>query len=133
MSKIVQVGFKLTVPTAEYRQIAASLAQAFAEVPGLRWKMWFLNDQVGTAGAVYLFVDEIARDAFLAGDLVTRLRGASFHRGLEIKLFDVMPEPPGLVGGPVGGAATAGAPEEALPATSTRTCPTPSSDAVSAA
>lgn len=105
MSKIVQLGFKLAVPAAEYRQTATALAQAFAEVPGLRWKIWFLNDEVGTAGAVCLFLDEIARDAFLAGDLAARLRSAPFHRGLEIRLFDIIPEATGITGGPIPGAA----------------------------
>ena len=101
MSKIVQVGFKLNVPASEYRRIAESLAQAFAQVPGLRWKIWFLNEEVAVAGGVYLFEDEVARDTFLASDLAEQIATASFHNGLEIKLFDVMTQVTATTRGPV--------------------------------
>lgn len=101
MSKIVQMGFKLNVPASEYRAIADSVAPAFASVAGLQWKIWFLNEAAGVAGGVYLFQDEATRDAFLASDLAGQVRSATFHEGLEVKLFDVMEEVTAVTRGPV--------------------------------
>lgn len=88
--KIVQLGYKLTVAAMEYRPIAAAIAAALAESPGLRRRMLFLNEDAGVAGGVCLFEDEIARDEFLSSELVAQLRDAWFHRGLELKLFDLI-------------------------------------------
>ena len=43
--QILQVNFGLNVGAAEYRDIADSVAESFARVPGLRWKVWFLNEE----------------------------------------------------------------------------------------
>lgn len=99
--KVVQMGFKLSIPSGEFRQSAASIARALAEVPGLRWKIWLLNEAAGVAGGVCLFEDEISRDAFLSSELAAQIQTAPFHRGMEIKLFDVMPEVTALTRGPV--------------------------------
>jgi hypothetical protein len=66
--------------------------------------MLFLNQDTGVAGGVCLFEDEIARDDFLSSPLVARLRDAPFHRGLELKLFDLISSgtagPEGFASGP---------------------------------
>ena len=40
---ILQINFNLNMPVAEYRKMADSVAHAFLDVPGLRWKIWLLN------------------------------------------------------------------------------------------
>ena len=49
---ILQVNFKLNVSPAEYRKMCESVAQAVADVPGLVWKIWLLNEQEGVAGGI---------------------------------------------------------------------------------
>src|SRR5437899_1402166 len=56
--QVLQINFALNVSPAEYRNLAAGVADAFAQVPGLRWKVWFLDDQAREAGGIYLFEDE---------------------------------------------------------------------------
>ena len=36
----------------------APLAEQYAAVPGLRWKIWIINEAEGEAGGIYLFDDE---------------------------------------------------------------------------
>jgi hypothetical protein len=55
---ILLINFKLNVSSAEYRKIAQSVVQAIADVPGLVWKVWLLNEPDGEAGGIYLFQDE---------------------------------------------------------------------------
>ena len=52
---ILQINFNLNVPVAEYQKIADSVAHAFLDVRGLRWKIWLLNPAAQEAGGIYLF------------------------------------------------------------------------------
>ena len=98
---VLQVNFKLNVSPAEYEKTVTPMADAFAEVEGLRWKMWLLNQEDREAGGVYLFEDEPSCAAFLAGPLVAAVKSAPFLRELSIKRFDVMTELTEVTRGPV--------------------------------
>lgn len=89
-ASILQLNFKLNVSAAEYERAVAPLAPAFAEVPGLKWKLWFLDAEAGEAGGLYLFEDEDARQAFLDSDLAAQVKAAPFLRELSAKPFDTM-------------------------------------------
>ncbi len=91
-AKIVQLNFNLNISGAEWKETAASLAQAFADLPGLQWKLWMLNEETGEAGGIYLFEDETARQGFLNGPLAAQVKAAPFLRDLSIKQFEVMEE-----------------------------------------
>ena len=100
-ASILQFNFKLNVPVAEYEQAAASLGEAFASVPGLRWKIWLLNAEAGEAGGIYLFEDDAARQAFLNSELAAAVKAAPILTNLQAKLFDVMPDVTAQTRGPV--------------------------------
>jgi len=63
--KILQLNFKFSVTKAEYDQAASSLANEFAAVAGLRWKIWLMNEKENEAGGIYLFDDESSLLAYL--------------------------------------------------------------------
>lgn len=44
---------------------AQGVADAFAEVPGLRWKTWLLDERRQEAGGIYLFEDDAALENFM--------------------------------------------------------------------
>jgi Putative mono-oxygenase ydhR len=98
---VLQVNFKLNVSPAEYEKTVTPMADAFAEVEGLRWKLWLLNQEEREAGGVYLFEDEPSCAAFLAGPLAAAVKSAPFLRELSIKRFDVMPEVTEITRGPI--------------------------------
>jgi len=103
---ILQVNFNLNVPVAEYQKMADSVAEAFLDVPGLKWKIWLLNPAAQEAGGIYLFDSQASLDAYVNGPLVARLRGLTAIRNVSIKQFEVMPEITALTRGPVDAAAT---------------------------
>jgi hypothetical protein len=105
--KILQVNLGLNVGTAEYREIASSVAQAFAAVPGLRWKLWLLNEERREAGGIYLFEDEGALEAFLSGDLARTIKTHPALRDASIKQFDVLSDVSSITRAPVGATITA--------------------------
>jgi hypothetical protein len=49
--QILQINFKFNVAAAEYRKLAQEIAGAFAEVEGLRWKVWILGTGQGPSRA----------------------------------------------------------------------------------
>ena len=103
---ILQINFNLNVPASEYQKMADSVAHAFVDVPGLRWKIWLLNPATREAGGIYLFDSQASLDAYLNGPLVAQLRGLTAIRNVSMKQFDVMPEITALTRGPVDAAAT---------------------------
>jgi hypothetical protein len=103
---ILQINFNLNVPAAEYQKMADSVAHAFVDVPGLRWKIWLLNPATQEAGGIYLFDNQASLDAYLNGPLVAQLRGLTAIRNVSMKQFEVMPEVTALTRGPVEAALT---------------------------
>ena len=98
---ILQINFNLNVPVAEYQKMADSVAAAFIDVPGLKWKIWLLNPVTQEAGGVYLFESQTSLDAYLNGPLVAKLRALTAIRNVSIQQFEVMPEVTALTRGPV--------------------------------
>lgn len=98
---ILQINFNLNVPAAEYQKMIDSIAHAFADVPGLRWKIWVLNPAAQEAGGIYLFDNEASLDAYVNGPMVARLRELTSIRNISMKRFEVMPEATALTRGPV--------------------------------
>ncbi|QOY86719.1 YdhR family protein [Paludibaculum fermentans] len=97
---ILQINFTLDAPVAKYRNLVDSGAQAFLDVPGLRWKIWLLNPAAREAGGIYLFDSQASLDAYLDGPLVAQLKALTGIRNLSMKRFEVMPEPTALTRGP---------------------------------
>ena len=100
--KILQLNFRFNVTAAEYEGAVDPLAQAIADVPGLVWKVWFLNEAEREAGGIYLFDDESSAKAFLEGDLAAQVTGHPALSDFSVKLFDVMEKQTAVTRGPVG-------------------------------
>src|SRR5579862_9770403 len=106
---ILQINFNLNAPVAEYQKMTDSVAHAFVDVPGLRWKIWLLNPAAQEAGGIYLFDSQASMDAYLTGPLVAQLRGLASIRNISVKQFEVMPEATALTRGPFEAALTSDA------------------------
>jgi hypothetical protein len=104
---ILQINFKLNAPAAEYRKMCQSLAQPVADVPGLRWKVWLLNEREKEAGGIYLFDTEQTLNDYVAGPIVTQVKSHPALQDLSAKKFDVMEEVTAITRGPVSAMAAA--------------------------
>lgn len=73
---LLQLDFPFTGPWGEtMAKELLPLAKDIAEEPGLLWKIWTENQNVGEAGGIYLFADESALERYLTKHLA---RLASF-------------------------------------------------------
>ena len=104
-AKILQINFRLKASTPEYQTLCQSVAQAFASVPGLRWKIWILNDREKEAGGIYLFESQGALNDFLLGPLAAQVKSHPALSDFSAKAFDVMDEVTAITHGPVRAAA----------------------------
>lgn len=89
---ILQITFKLTVSSAEYRKICHSVAEVIADVPGLIWKVWLLNERDGEAGGIYLFDDDQSLAAYLSGPIIAHMNRIPQLREISAHRFGTIPE-----------------------------------------
>ena len=102
---ILQINFKLNVSSAEYRKICESVAHAIADVPGLVWKVWLLNEQDGEAGGIYLFQNEQSLAAYLSSPIIGQIKSLPQLREISAKCFETIPELTVVTRGPIPGLA----------------------------
>jgi len=106
-AKILQVNFKLNAPVSDYQQMCQSLADTFASIPGLNWKVWILNEQEREAGGIYLFQSQDALNDFLSGPVAAQVKTHPGLRDVSLKTFDVMEGVTAVTRGPILAAAMA--------------------------
>lgn len=99
--KILQLNFRFGVPRADYEGAVSPLASDFAEVPGLLWKIWLMNEAESEAGGIYLFEDESSLTAYLEGPLASAVKSHPALSDLSAKQFDVMEKLTSITRGPV--------------------------------
>ena len=85
----VQIQFDLRFTPAQYRDLADHLAGNLANVPGLIWKIWIVDEERRRGGGVYLFADRAAATAYVEGPIISQLRANPAVAGVEVELFDV--------------------------------------------
>jgi hypothetical protein len=99
--KILQVNFKMNIPIAEYQSLCESLAETFARLPGMQWKVWILNEAAREAGGIYLFESQQALNDYLTGPLAAQVGRHPALREISVKTFDVMDGVTAVTRGPV--------------------------------
>lgn len=100
-SKILQLNFRFNVPRAEYEQAVSPLASDFAQVPGLQWKIWLMNEAESEAGGLYLFNDASALEAYLEGPLAGAVKAHPALSDMSAKVFDSIEELTAITRGPI--------------------------------
>jgi hypothetical protein len=98
---ILQVNFKFSVSRAEFEQLASAVARDFAALPGLRWKIWLMNEVENEAGGIYLFDDEVSLQAYLEGPLAAQVMSHPALSQMSTKVFGVINDVTAITRGPV--------------------------------
>ena len=100
-ARLLQLNFDFSMTPTEYEQAMSPLADEFARVAGLRWKIWIMNPEAREAGGIYLFDDQESVSAFLDGPLAAQVAAHPALANLTVKVFDVMDEITAVTRGPV--------------------------------
>ena len=99
--KILQINFKFHMSKESFLALTEPAAEALAQVEGLHWKIWLLNEETQEGGGVYLFESVETAQAYLAGPLIG---GLVRHPGLSdvnVRLSGYMAEPTRITRGPI--------------------------------
>ncbi|MCK4789427.1 MAG: YdhR family protein [Desulfobacteraceae bacterium] len=99
---IMQLNFKFDVSAEDYTGAVAPLAEQFAAVPGLRWKIWMINPEESEAGGIYFFENDAALQTYLESDLAATVTSHPALRDFSVKPFKVMEEQTNITRGPIG-------------------------------
>jgi hypothetical protein len=99
--KVLQVNFTFTSSRADLEAAWVQIAPPIADVPGLRWKVWLMNEAERQAGGLYLFESETAAQSYLDGPIVAALKGDPSISNISAKLFDVLENHSAITRGPV--------------------------------
>ncbi|MBX3051881.1 MAG: YdhR family protein [Caldilineaceae bacterium] len=87
----------------EYIAAVSPLAEQFAAVPGLLWKVWTLNPETKTAGAAYYFADAEAMQTYMDGELFGAVKSHPALSNYEIATYQVMAPESHVTRAPVNG------------------------------
>lgn len=80
----------------EYRDLAGSIAPAFADLPGLISKTWLANPETNTYGGVYVWRDRRAMERYRTSDIYKAMLANPNFRGVTVRDFAVLEGPTGL-------------------------------------
>ena len=100
--QVLFVSFKLNTSSAEYIQEMKTLAGDILNAPGLRWKIWMINQAECTAGGIYLFDDLSHVQEFLASPLLDGLQHHPAFTNFCVIPFDVLEAETAATHGPLG-------------------------------
>ncbi len=99
--KLLQIGYKFNVSASDYTKAVSPLADDIAAVPGLRWKIWPINEAESTGGGVFLFEDEASMQAFLEGPIVAQVTSHPALSDFSVKHSDIIEGPTRVTRGPI--------------------------------
>jgi uncharacterized OsmC-like protein len=98
---ILEIDFTYNVSDEEYVAAVSPLAEEFAAVDGLVWKIWTQNVESDRAGAVLLFRDEAARQAFLESELAATVMNHPALSDFRVTPYTVLGAETHITHGPV--------------------------------
>ena len=99
--KILQINMKFSIPRADLEAAWLPIAQPIADLPGLRWKVWLINEKEHTAGGIYLFENEAALKAYMDGPIVAAAMSSPVLSNIDAKVFDMLDSHTAITRGPV--------------------------------
>jgi hypothetical protein len=99
--RILQINFKFNVSPAELADAFAPLAEPIAKVPGLRWKIWSLNEATSEFAGIYLFDDADSVQVYLEGPIIAEVSKHPALSDISVKQFGVIDEFSAITRGPV--------------------------------
>ena len=99
--KILQLNVTFSISRSELETAWLEAAQAVADVSGLHWKVWLMNEAEHEAGGIYLFESEAAAQAYVDGPIANALKSSPVISNFSAKLFDVMESHTAITRGPL--------------------------------
>lgn len=81
------------IDDAAYRARVDAVAPAFAQLPGLRAKVWLADPATRTYGGIYTWQDRGSMEAYCSGEIFRGLQADANLRRVASRDFSVLTEP----------------------------------------
>ena len=98
---LLQINFRFSVSPAELAEAFAPLAEPIAQVPGLHWKIWSLDQDRSEFAGIYLFDDSESVQAYLEGPIIAQVTKHPALSDISAKQFGVIDEFSAITRGPI--------------------------------
>jgi hypothetical protein len=99
--KILQINLRFSFSVAELEEEFETAAGHIKEVPGLKWKIFGMNEERSEGAGIYLFEDGDSLKSYLEGPIIARLKSIEAFSDLTMKHFDVVDKATAMTRGPV--------------------------------
>ena len=99
--KILQINVRFNVSAAELSKEFEAAAVPIAQVPGLKWKVFGMDEERGEAAGIYLFEDDASLKAYMEGPIIARMKTIEAFSDITMKHFDVVVGATAITSGPV--------------------------------
>jgi hypothetical protein len=98
---VLQVGFTYDLDADAYVAEVAPLAEDFAAVEGLSWKIWIINEEEHRAGGIFLFEHGAALVDFLESELFEAVATHPDLSDYTVEAFNIMEHESAITYGPI--------------------------------
>lgn len=100
-SRILQINFKYNNSTSDFRKQMKDVAPRIAKAPGLRWKIWSIDEGNKEASGFYLFEDEKSLNNYVENIFNVGMRNNSAISNIVVKKFNILEDPTIVTRGPI--------------------------------
>ncbi len=87
---VLVTSFTFDLEADDYVAEVSPLADAFAALDGLVWKIWTLNEEDSRGGGIFLFEDAEARQAFIDGELFGMVQAHPALSDFKVEQYDIV-------------------------------------------
>lgn len=99
--KILQINLRFSVSATELAKEFMSAATPISSVPGLKWKIFGMNEELGEAAGIYIFEDHTALKSYLEGPIIAGMKDKAAFSDINVKSFDIVEEATLVTRGPI--------------------------------
>jgi len=100
-NKILQINLRFNFSVAELEKEFETAASHIAGVPGLKWKIFGVNEERSEGAGIYLFEDGDSLKSYLEGPIIAGLKANKAFSDITMKHFDVVEKATAVTRGPV--------------------------------
>ena len=100
-NKILQINLRFNVSVAELAKEFETAAGHIKEVPGLKWKIFCMNEDRREGAGIYLFEDDASLKSYLEGPIIAGMKDKKAFSDIDVKYFDVVEKATAVTRGPI--------------------------------
>ena len=96
------VNFHYEGTVQDLQDAVSPLAEDYAAIDGMRWKIWSVDAEKNEFSAILFFDNADAIQAFADGDVAAQVMGNPSFSNFDVNVYNVMPAESAVTHGPIG-------------------------------